>query len=306
MKKATLVAAVAFVAAAATLTLAGCGGNPLSSGDTGATTKPGGQVIIGSADFPESQIIASIYSQVLKKAGVTVKEQFNIGSREVTMAALKDGSLDLMPEYSSSLLKYLDQKSTAATTGEVLTELTAKLPKGLSLLEVSKAMDNDVLAVTQQTADKYKLTKISDLAAIGDKVSLGGPPEWKTRVNGVLGLHDLYGITFKEFVTLDAGGPLTMTALTSGQVQVGDIFSTDPGIAANKLVVLKDDKSLFAAESVVPVITTAKSSDTITKALNAVSTKLTTDDLIDMNGKAATGASLADIAKAWLTKVGLL
>lgn len=305
MKRKAYVAAIAAVAAVSVLTLAGCSSNPLSSA-TATPSSSSSPLVIGSADFTESQIIANIYSQALQKAGVKVKEQFNIGSREVTMAALKDGSLDLMPEYSSSLLKYLDQKSTATTKDQVLAELTAKLPKELSLLDVSSATDNDVVAVTKATADKYHLTKISDLAAIGRKLTLGGPPEWKTRVNGVIGLHDLYGITFKNFVTLDAGGPLTMTALTSGQVQAGDIFSTDPGITAHQLVVLTDDKSLFAAESVVPVITTAKSSDTIKRTLNAISAKLTTEDLITMNGEAATGKKLSDIAKEWLTRVGLI
>lgn len=306
MKKPFIAGLGTAVAVATVLTLAGCGGNPLSS--DGAATGSGSKahLIIGSADFAESQIIANIYSQALQHAGVNVKEQFNIGSREVTMAALKDGSLDLMPEYSSSLLKYLDQKSKASAPDDVLKELTAKLPKELSLLEVSKATDNDVVAVTRTTADKYNLTKISDLAAVGKDISLGGPPEWKTRYNGLLGLQELYGISFKEFATLDAGGPLTMTALTSGQVQAGDIFSTDPGIKANDLVVLKDDKGLFAEESVVPVITTARVTDVIKKTLNAVSSKLTTEDLIAMNSKAATGAKQSDIAKEWLKSAGLI
>ena len=105
--------------------------------------------------------------------------------------------------------------------------------------------------------------------------------------------------------TSDAGGTLTMTALTNGQIQAGDLFSTDPGLVSNNLVALEDDKSLFAAENVVPVIKTAKENDTITKTLNAVSAKLTTDDLIKMNAEAATGTNLADIAKKWLAGAGI-
>lgn len=298
--------AITALAAAAALTLSACAGNdPLSSGgDSGGSS--GSQIIIGSADFTESQLIASIYSQALQAQGVEVKEQFNIGSREVYMAALKDGSIDLIPEYSGALLKYLDPESTASTTDDVLAELDEKMPDGISRLDASDAQDKDILAVTQETADKYSLTKISDLEPIAGELSLGGPPEWKTRVNGVVGLQEVYGLNFKEFVSLDAGGPLTMTALTSGQVQVGDIFSTDPGLTANKLVALEDDKSLFAAENVVPIITSSKSNDTIAKTLNAVSAKLTTDDLIAMNAEAATGTNPADIAKNWLTEAGLI
>jgi osmoprotectant transport system substrate-binding protein len=298
--------AIVALAAATALTLTGCGGgDPLAAEPQSSSGADSGTITIGSADFIESQLIATIYSQALQDAGVEVNEKFNIGSREVYMAALKDGSIDLVPEYSGALLKYLDQKSEASTTDDVVAELSDKLPEGLKLLDVSEAQDKDVIAVTQETADKYNLEKISDLAPVGDKIVLGGPAEWKTRVNGLLGLQDLYGIHFKNFVTLDAGGPLTMTALTSGQIQAGDVFSTDPGLKKNNLVALEDDKSLFAAENVVPVITESKATDTITETLNAVSAKLSTDDLIEMNAAAADGEGLDKIAAEWLKQAGI-
>ncbi len=304
MKKRTLLSALAITSVLALSACGGGGGDPLSGGgnDSGSS---GSQVIVGSADFTESQLIASIYSQALQSAGVGVEEQFNIGSREVYIAALKDGSIDLVPEYSGALLKYLDEKSTATTTDAVQAELATKLPEGISMLKPSAAQDKDVLAVTKATAEKYNLKTISDLKPVAGELALGGPPEWKTRVNGVVGLRDVYGLNFKEFVSLDAGGTLTMTALVNNQVQAADLFSTDPGLVTNNLVALEDDKSLFAAENVVPVIKTAKQNDTITKTLDAVSAKLTTEDLISMNAEAAKGTNLSDIAKKWLADTGL-
>ena len=304
MKKTTILSALAVTSVLALSACGGGGGDPLSGGGDNSGSE-GSQVIVGSADFTESQLIGSIYSQALQGAGIDVKEQFNIGSREVYIAALKDGSIDLVPEYSGALLKYLDDKSTASTSEAVQAELATKLPSGIAMLTPSPAEDKDVLAVTKATADKYKLKTISDLAPVAGELVLGGPPEWETRVNGVVGLRDVYGLNFKEFVSLDAGGTLTMTALVNGQIQAGDLFSTDPGLVSNNLVALEDDKSLFAAENVVPVIKTAKQNDTITKTLNAVSAKLTTDDLIKMNAEAATGTNLADIAKKWLADSGL-
>jgi osmoprotectant transport system substrate-binding protein len=304
MKKRTVLSTLAVTSVLALSACGGGGGDPLSGGGDN-TGSSGSQIIVGSADFTESQLIGSIYSQALQAAGVDVKEQFNIGSREVYIAALKDGSIDLVPEYSGALLKYLDEKSTATTTEAVQAELATKLPEGISMLQPSLAEDKDVLAVTKATADKYKLKTISDLAPVAGELVLGGPPEWKTRVNGVVGLRDVYGLNFKEFVSLDAGGTLTMTALTNGQIQAGDLFSTDPGLEANNLVALEDDKSLFAAENVVPLIKTAKQNDTITKTLNDVSAKLTTDDLISMNAEAAKGTNLSDIAKKWLAGAGI-
>jgi osmoprotectant transport system substrate-binding protein len=288
------------------LALTGCGlGKDPLSGDGNNAGSPGDQVIIGSADFTESQLIASIYSQALQAKGIEVVEQLNIGSREVYIAALKDSSIDLVPEYSGAFLHYLDPDSTAATANQVAAELKEKLPAGIAMLTPSPAEDKDVLAVTKATADKYSLATISDLKPIAGEIVLGGPPEWKSRKQGVVGLRDLYGLNFKEFVPLDAGGTLTMTALTNGQIQAGDLFSTDPGLVANNLVALEDDKSLFAAENVVPLIKKAKLNDTITTTLDAVSAKLTTGDLISMNGEAATGTNLSDIAKKWLADAGI-
>jgi osmoprotectant transport system substrate-binding protein len=304
MKKRTILSAMAATSVLALSACGGGGGDPLSAeGDK--TGSSGSQVIVGSADFTESQLIGSIYSQALQAAGVDVKEQFNIGSREVYIAALKDGSIDLIPEYTGALLSYLDDKSTASTSQAVSTELATKLPSGISMLTPSPAEDKDVVAVTKATADKYKLTTISDLAPVAGELVLGGPPEWETRVRGVVGLRDVYGLNFKEFVSLDAGGTLTMTALTNGQIQAGDLFSTDPGLKTNNLVALEDDKSLFAAENVVPLIKTSKQNDTITKTLNDVSAKLTTEDLISMNAEAATGTNLSDIDKKWLADTGI-
>jgi osmoprotectant transport system substrate-binding protein len=303
MNKRTTLSALA-VASILALSACGGGGDPMSGGGDNSGSS-GSQIIVGSADFTESQLIGSIYSQALQAKGVEVKEQFNIGSREVYIQALKDGSIDLVPEYSGALLSYLDPKSTAAAPDAVTSELKGKLPSGISLLTPSPAEDKDVVAVTKATADKYKLKTISDLKSVAGELVLGGPPEWKTRVQGVVGLKDVYGLNFKEFVSLDAGGTLTMTALTNGQIQAGDLFSTDPGLVSNNLVALVDDKNLFAAENVVPLIKSAKQNDTVTKTLDAVSAKLTTDDLISMNAEAAKGTNLSDIAKKWLAGAGL-
>jgi osmoprotectant transport system substrate-binding protein len=304
MKKRGILSALAVTSVLVLSACGGGGGNPLSGGGNSGGSE-GSQVIVGSADFTESQLIGSIYSQALQAAGVKTKEQFNIGSREVYIQALKDGSIDLVPEYTGALLSYLDPKSTAATPEAVSGELSKKLPEGISMLTPSPAEDKDVVAVTQATADKYQLKTISDLKPHASELVLGGPPEWKTRTQGVVGLRDVYGLNFKDFVSLDAGGTLTMTALTNGQIQAGDLFSTDPGLHANHLVALVDDKNLFAAENVAPLIKSAKQNDTIKKTLDAVSAKLTTDDLINMNAEAAKGTNLSDIAKKWVADAGI-
>lgn len=288
------------LAAVAAITLSACGGgDPMSSSTTPAGAS-GDSIIVGSADFPESQLIAKIYAEALKAKGVQVTEKPSIGSREVTIPALKDGSIDLMPEYGGALLQYLDSATKAVTSEEVAKDLATKIPSGLSLLTASEAEDKDVLAVKKETAEKYKLKTIEDLNPVAKELVLGGPPEWKTRLNGVAGLKSVYGLEFKEFSALDAGGPLTLNALLSGQVQVADLFSTDPALKDNNLVALEDNKNLFLSENIVPVINAKKSTDTVKETLNKVSAALTTEDLITMNGRVAKFEDIGEIAKEWL------
>ena len=292
------------LAAAAALALTACGGDPMSSSNA-QTAASSDSIIVGSADFPESQLIAKIYAEALKSKGVQVTEKPSIGSREVTIPALKDGSIDLMPEYGGALLQYLDSATTAVSSEDVAKELTAKIPSGLTILTASNAEDKDVLAVKKETADQHNLKSISDLQPVAKELVLGGPPEWKTRVNGVAGLKSVYGLEFKEFSALDAGGPLTLNALLSGQVQVADLFSTDPALAANNLVALEDDKNLFLSENIVPVVNEKKSTPAVEEVLDKVSAALTTEDLIQMNGRVAKFEDIGEIAKDWLKSKNL-
>lgn len=302
MKKALIVALTG--ATLMSLTACGIGKDPLASDDGGSSD---GAIVVGSADFPpESQLIATIYAEALRAKGIDVTEKLNIGSREVYVPAIRDGSIDLLPEYSGALLQYLDSATTATASDEVTAEIKAKLPAGLVALEPSPpAEDKDVLAVRQETADEYSLEAIEDLVPHADELTLGGPPEWKTRENGVAGLQDKYGLTFKEFLALDAGGPLTLNALLSGQIEVADVFSTDPAMRSENLVALEDTKHLFLAENITPpIINENKAGDDVRGVLADVSAALTTEDLIEMNQRVADLEDMGDIAREWLEDKG--
>ncbi|MFV0432389.1 MAG: ABC transporter substrate-binding protein [Leucobacter sp.] len=289
---------LAGIVAAAALTLTACGGgDPMSSG--GDDTDASGKVIVGSADFAESQLIATIYSQALQNAGIEVEEKLNIGSREVYLEALRDGSINLLPEYSGSLLAELggDPHDDAGIRKQ-LDELLE--PDGLMVLDESEAEDADTLVVTADIAKKHDLKNISDLAPIAGELVLAGPAEWKSRFEGVPGLKEVYGIEFREFKVLDAGGPLTLSALQNGQAQVGDMFSSDPAIGENDLVALVDDKQLFPPANVLPVLSKSIATDEVKTTLNAVSAALTTDDLMEMNGRVAAGDDIGQVATDWI------
>lgn len=141
---------------------------------------------------------------------------------------------------------------------------------------------------------------------VASQLILGGPPEFQTRVDGVPGLEKVYGVVFSSFKPLDAGGPLTINALKNGQIDAGDIFTTDPSIKANDFVVLTDPKNLYTAQNVLPLINKSKATPGVSQVLNAISAKLTTDDLVSMNSQVITDKKdPTAVAAAWLTSAGL-
>ena len=152
------------------------------------------------------------------------------------------------------------------------------------MLAKSSAEDKDAIVVTKETADANNLKTHRRPGPGGRPPSCwAGRRSGQTRPTGVPGLQEKYGLTFKEFKALDAGGPLTLGALTSDQIQAGNLFTTDPAIPANDLVVLEDPKNLFAAQNVLPLISAAKSTPEVHAALDAVSAKLTTATLTELN-----------------------
>ncbi|MFC5995055.1 ABC transporter substrate-binding protein [Pseudonocardia hispaniensis] len=296
---------VLLAAGALALTACGGGGNPLDGG--AGTTASAEKIIVGSANFTESQILAEIYAQALQAKGVQTEMRASIGSRETYYPGLQDGSIDLIPEYTGVLLQYLNPSAPQTQPDEVYTALQAALPQNLIVLDKSSAEDKDAVVVTRDTATRLNVTSIADLAPRCGELVFGGPPEFQTRPDGIPGLATTYGCTFKEYRSLDAGGPLTVAALRNGDVQAADLFTTDASIPANDFVVLDDPKNNFAAQNVVPLINKAKASDTAKQVLNAISAKLTTEELSKLNAEAAsdTKPSPATVAKNWLAANGL-
>ena len=288
------------------LTLSACSsGNPLAS-PTAAGSKASDTLVVGSANFPESELLAEIYAGALRAKGVTVTTKLNISSRETYVPALRNGEINLIPEYTGNFAKYLNASAVVTDEATALASLKAALPDTLTALEPAKAQDKDSVVVTAETASTYSLTSIGDLAPVASQLVLGGPPEWKTRANGVPGLAATYGLTFKEFKPLDAAGPLTVQALKNGSVQAANLFTTDPFIKANNFVVLADPKNLFGAQNVIPVMTKAKATPTVSAALNAVSAKLDTDTLATLVTKVVVDKTdAAKVAAEWLKAQGL-
>jgi osmoprotectant transport system substrate-binding protein len=283
----------------------GGGGNPLETtsaapSDT-AAAGGAGKAVIGSFDFDESVLLASIYAQALEAKGVQVEEKPRIGSREVVYDQVKSGGLTIVPEYNGNLLAFIDQENKAATTDDVNAALKEKLPAELEVLDSSAAEDKDTLSITKDTQAKQSIKTMEDLAKVSKDMIVGGPPEFKKRWETPF--KEVYGLEFKEWKPT---GPTTADAIKDGTIQVGNVFSTDPKLTANDLVALEDPKSIFPAQNVTPLLNKAATTDTIRTTLNAISAKLTTQSLLDMMQKIAVNKDEpATVAKEWLTTNGL-
>jgi osmoprotectant transport system substrate-binding protein len=292
------------------MALSACGGssNPLSSAPATGGATSGSALVVGSADFPESQIVAEIYAGALNAAGVTASTKPNIGSREVYFKAVQDGSVDVVPDYSGNLLLHVNKDATEVSAEDIVKALPGKLPEGLAVLDAAKAEDKDAMVVTKATAEKHQLKSIEDMAKVCTEFVVGAPATFAERAYGLPGLKKNYNCVPKKLEPFsDGGGAVTLKALLSDQVQVADIYTTTPSIADNDLVVLEDPKNNFIAQQVLPLYNKSKMTDKAKEALNSVSKILTTEDLINLN-RAVSGSQKQnpkDAAAAWLKDKGL-
>ncbi|WP_353952234.1 ABC transporter substrate-binding protein [Knoellia sp. S7-12] len=273
MKRMTSVLALT-TAAILGLSACGGGGDPLASDSPSGSAVAGGDVVIGSADFPESELLAEIYAGALKAKGINATTKPRIGSREIYLKALEDGSIQAIPEYTGALGFFYDKNFAETDPEKVYTAIQTLIPAEFAVLEKSAAEDNDSIVVTKETADSKSLKTIDDLKAVAGEMSLGAPPEFKARPQGVPGLTKTYGVTFKSFRELTGQG--LVQALKNGQVDAANIFTTDPSIAENGFVSLEDTKKLFGSQNIVPLVAKDKS-EQLAPALNAVSKALTTE-----------------------------
>lgn len=281
----------------------GCGSaNPLGGSPLSGDLK---SLVVGSADFPESKIIAEIYAQALEANGFTIARQFGIGSRETYIPAIRDHSIDLIPEYTGALLTFLNPTSRATAPSDVELALHRALPGDLAILNSAPASDTDTVTVTEETAQRWNLTSIADLVPFAAEVKFGAPSEFLNRPQGLPGLKARYGLEIRDenFVAIsDGGGPATVKALTGKVVTAANIFSTSPAILANDLVVLTDPRHAFLPGNVVPLLSSQKNSADLKKILDAVSAKLTTKDLAELNAAVSgnSGVDPDEAARQWL------
>jgi len=251
----------------------------------GLAGRDGAVITVGSFDFPESVVLAQIYGQALAAASFPVRILPDLGPRELVDPALMSGLVQLVPEYAGSALEFfsLGRLSATSDAGAASRALAGSVA-GRVLVPASPApaQDANAIVVTAATAARYGLRSIADLARLAPGLMFGGPPECPGRAYCLPGLKRAYGLRFKAFTPLDAGGPLTLQALEAGYVGAALLFTTDPDIPARHLVILADDRGLQPAENITPLLSRdviVRYGPNLLASLNKVSALLDTGEL---------------------------
>ncbi len=289
-------------ALAAVLVLGGCASsNPLDA-PTDDAGSGGDTIVVGSQAYYSNEIIAEIYAQALEGADFDVKREFNIGQRDAYMPDVESGAIDVFPEYTGNLLEYLDDSATATSPEDVYAALQDALPDSLTALDYAEASDQDTYTVLKSFAEENGLTSIGDLSKVTTPVTIGAAPEFEQRPYGPAAAKEVYGVD----LAFSATGPTTLESLLAGEIQVADIYSADPAFQTEDIVALEDPENIILASNVVPIVS-SDVADEVADVINAISAKLTAEELVGLNVQSTVDQkSASDIAEAWLTDNDLI
>lgn len=277
-----------------------------SSDDPLADPADAQSLVVGSQQYYSNEIIAELYATALEEAGYTVEREYQIGQREVYMPEIEAGAIDVFPEYGGNLLQYLDPETQAVDTATITSGLEAALPEGIRALSPAEATDQDSYTVTQATAEEYDLVSIADLANLDQPITVAANTEFETRPYGPPGLEQVYGVRAEVLAVEDSGGPLTLRALLDGQADAADIYTADPAIATNDLVVLEDPQNLILPQQVTPLVS-AKVDEGAAAIIDAIQAELTSEELQQLNARSVDEQERSDvIAQDWLRSKGLI
>jgi osmoprotectant transport system substrate-binding protein len=306
------------------LALGACGGDDDDNGGSAPAAQPssGGiqkntknssvKLTVGSKNFTEQKVLGEIYAQALSAAGYSVSKQLNLGDEKTALKALKQGDISAYPEYTGTILTSFFGKKAEdlpKDNEEAYKQAAFSLgTEGITALPPTPFVSSNEVAVTKATADKYHLSKISDLSKVAGKLTLYGSPECRQRLDCLLGLQQVYGLKFKKFVPVDIS--LRHQVLKSGQADVSIVFTTDPQIKREGFVLLDDDKGMFPPYNSTLLLkktTAEKAGPDLEKVVTQVNKGLTDEVMQELNARVDLDKKTPDVvAGEYLSESGLV
>jgi osmoprotectant transport system substrate-binding protein len=298
--------------AIALLALVSCGSPPEPTPTVASVmAHPGAPIIkIGTKNFVEQYIIGEMYALLLENAGFNAERKFNLGDTPVAQAALERGDIDLYPEYTGTGLVTVLKQPVSSDAGAVFKAVAQGYKEKFNLvwLDPSPMNNTQAVAITRNASQQYGVTTLSQFVQQAGNMLMVGPPEFKTRDDGMPGLVRVYGaFTLKEYREVEPDKRYGM--LGEEQADATVAFSTDGGIAQFGLVVLKDDKGLFPPYNVAPVVRQQilDANPKVKAVLNSLAAHLTDHAMQQLNYEVSGQQKpFADVARRFLQKVGLI
>lgn len=308
----------AAIAVGSVLFATACAGDNLSSNKSSdknsSSAGAGGPVRISGQNFPEAELVAAMYSQVLEHAGYQPSVKL-VDTRDVYMQTFPK-SIDVVPEYVGGIVDFLNTTANGAKARPLSTSDAQETiangkklldDKGITLLDPSPATDTNAFFVTKAYSQSQGVTKLSDLQ--GKSVVLAAAPDCKGRPDCEGGLSQTYDINVTKVLPLGYASDQTYKSVLDGESQLGETSTTDGTLGAQGLVLLQDDQHIQPAQNLVPAVSSSFLADhpDVAGKLNALMAALTTEKLTELNGKVAVDRQKPeDVAKQFLTDEGLI
>ena len=262
------------------LVLASCGGGSSTGGDK--------NVIVGSKDFTENEIVAEIYALALEDAGFTVERQMNIAG-SVVHTSITSGEIDIYPEYTGTGLISILQKEALTDQEEVYNTVKEEYNEQFHItwLDYAEANDGQGIFISKRASDEYGIRTISDLQANADKLRFASQGEFDERDDGMPGLNRVYGpFNWKSSKVYDNG--LKWEVVDSDEADAAPAYTTEARLTeTDKFVLLEDDKKIWPPYNLAPIVRNEvlEQNPEIADVLNAVSATLDTETVTQLNAK---------------------
>ncbi len=287
-------------------------GSSSSGSSSSSSSKPGQgkpPIVLGDKNFTEEYLLGDMYQEALQAKGYTVTLKANIGSSELTDKALTSGQIQMYPEYTGVILSVIKgQARVPVSAADTYAQAKSfEAGRGYTLLNPTPFQDRDVTATLKSFATQHHLVSMEDLAKLPSFTN-GGPPENKTRYEGLVGMHQAYHLNNVHFVPLAIG--LQYQALDSGKVDSANVFTTDGQLSSGKYALLTDPKHIYGFQQVAPVVSTkllSQEGPAFAQTLNAVDATLTDTVMQKLNAAIVLQkVDAATVAKDFLKANGLL
>jgi osmoprotectant transport system permease protein len=250
-----------------------------------AQRPPERPIVVASKPFGESFLLAEMFAQMLEARGFEVQRRLGLGATEIAFEALRSSSIDVYPEYTGTgLLAILGEKPSPdprKVYRDVAREFRQRF--GVRWLPPLGFQNTYAIAVRRETARRFNLATLSDLARVSRTLRAGLTPDFIGRPDGLPGIEKTYGVKFSSVRALLPA--VKYQALAAGEVDVIDGYSTDGFITRYDLVVLEDDRRFFPPYEAAALVSPALQREVpaAISVLTELSGRLTEDDMRRLN-----------------------